>query len=277
MLDVGIWFLVFVVIVQLYSGAYMPLIRSVTLDPDDMPPRKPQLILTTTGTRKGSATVRRAATRRASVAGRRGGFPHPSPSQVPTGSLETKSQKYQNVQYALTELGPTVTHVNVIAQGTGNADRLGYKMRNTALHIRGQFHIPGTGPQAAVMGYYLVWDKFPNTTLATPTDIFNIDAAAGYDLSNTFPKDKDRFVVLKSYRRKLTASSGAGANIQLVDNFVKLPNYCVTGFTKGNGNGQIAATQSGALLFIPYGKVVVNGTITTMTLDTTKELFFAEA
>jgi len=30
-------------------------------------------------------------------------------------------------------------------------------------------------------------------------------------------------------------------------------------------------------LFIPYGKVIVNGTVTTMTLDTTKELFFAEA
>jgi hypothetical protein len=165
----------------------------------------------------------------------------------------------------------------VVAQGTGNADRLGYKMRNTAVHIRGQFHIPGDGPQAAVMGYYLVWDKFPNTALATPTDIFNIDAAAGYDLSNTFPKDKERFVVLKSYRRRLTASSGAGANIQLVDDFVKLPKSCVTGFTKGNGNGQIAATQSGALLFIPYGKVIVNGTFTTMTLDTTKELFFAEA
>ena len=238
--------------------------------------RLPNIILSDTGGR--SATHKRMAkTRRLTrVSGRRGGFPHPRPSVVPTGSLETKSQKYQNVQESLTELG-SVTHVNVVAQGTGNADRLGYKMRNTAVHIRGQFHIPSTGPQAAVMGYYMVWDKFPNTVLAAASDIFNIDAAAGYDLSNTFPKDKERFVVLKSYRRKLTASSGAGANIQLVDDFVKLPKYCVTGFTKGNGNGQIAATQSGALLFIPYGKVIVNGTITTMTLDTTKELFFAEA
>ena len=196
---------------------------------------------------------------------------------IPTGSLETKSQKYANIQYALTELGPTVTHVNVVAQDTSNASRLGYKMRNTAVHIKGQFHIPGTGPQAAVMGYFLVWDKSPNTQLAATTDMFNIDAGAGYDLSNTFPKDNDRFVVLKSVRRKLTASSGAGANISLIDDFVKLPAYCVTGFTKGNGNGQIAATQTGALLFLPYGKIVVNGTVTTMTLDTTKELFFAEA
>lgn len=277
MLVDGIWFLVFVVIVQLYSGAYMPLIRSVTLDPDDMPARKPQLILTTTSSRKGSATVRRAASRRATVVGRRGGFPHPPPSRVPTGSLETKSRKFANAQYGLTELGPTVTHVNVIPQGNGNADRLGYKMRNTAVHFRGQYHIPGTGPQAAVLGYYLVWDKSPNTTAPAISDIFNIDAAAGYDLSNTFPKDNDRFLILKTNRRKVTASSGAGANISLVDDYVKLPASCVTGFTKGNGNGSIAATQTGAIFLIPYGKVVVNGTITTMTLDVTTELFFAEA
>lgn len=277
MLGVGVWVLVFLVIVQLYSGAYMPLIRSVTLDPADMPRSSPKLILSTTGTRSRSAAVRRTASRRASVVGRRGGFPHPPPSRVPTGSLETKSRKFANAQYGLTELGPTVTHVNVIPQGTGNADRIGYKMRNTAVHFRGQYHIPGTGPQAAVLGYYLVWDKSPNTTAPTISEIFNIDAAAGYDLSNTFPKDNDRFVIVKSNRRKLTASSGAGANISLLDDYVKLPASCVTGFTKGNGNGTIAATQTGALFLIPYGKVVVNGTITTMTLDVTTELFFAEA
>ncbi len=256
----------------------MALVRSVTLDTANMPTsRAPAVILSSTSTRKGAAKGRRSRARGAAILGRRSGFPHPAPSTVPQGSLETKSQKYQNITYGLTELGPTVTHVNVIAQGTENASRLGYKMRNTGVHIKGQFTIPSNGPQAAVMGYYLVWDKSPNTTLATPTDIFLIDAGAGYDLSNTFPRDKDRFVVMKSVRRKLTASSRAGANISLVDDFVKLPKWCVTSFTKGNGNGQIAATQTGALLFVPYGKVIQGGTVTTMNLDTTKELFFAEA
>lgn len=256
----------------------MALVRSVTLDTSDMPTsRSPAVILSSTSTRKGAAKGRRYRARRSNLLGRRTGFPHPAPSKVPTGSLETKSRKYANVQFALTELGPTLNHVNVIPQGTGNADRLGYKMRNTAVHMRGQFHIPGTGPQAAVLGYYLVWDKSPNTAAPAISDIFNIDAGAGYDLSNTFPVDNERFMIVKSSRRKVTASSGAGANISLVDDYVKLPASCVTGFTKGNGNGTIAATQTGALYFIPYGKIVVNGTITTMTLDVTKELFFAEA
>jgi len=254
----------------------MALVRAHTL-PASMPSRSPAVILTSTATRKGQAQGRRSRARGSALLGRRSGFPHPAPSKVPQGSLETKSRKFANAQYPLTELGPTVTHVNVIPQGTGNADRDGYKMRNTGVHLRGQFHIPGTGPQAAVLGYYLVWDKSPNTTAPAISDIFNIDAAAGYDLSNTFPKDNDRFVIVKSARRKLTASSGAGANISLVDDYVKLPASCVTGFTKGNGNGTIAATQTGGLFLIPYGKVVVNGTITTMILNVTTELFFAEA
>ncbi len=237
----------------------------------------PAVILSDTGARSAKQT-RMAKTRRLTkVSGRRGGFPHPAPSKVPTGSLETKSRKFANTQYNLTELGPTITHINVIPQGNGNADRLGYKMLNTAVHFRGQFHIPNTGPQGAVLGYYLVWDKSPNTVTPPISDIFNIDAAAGYDLSNTFPKDNDRFVVMKSVRRALTASCGAKANMSLVDDFVKLPKSCVTGFTKGNGNGTVAATQTGALWMIPYGKIIVNGTITTMTLDLTTEVFFAEA
>ena len=210
--------------------------------------------------------------------GRRGGFPRPVPSSVPTGSLETKSIKYAAVTYNLLSGGQT-THVNNVAQGPANADRLGYKMRNTALHIKGQFLSNNTGPYMGIVGYFLVWDKSPNTALALPSDIFNISAGAGYDLGNTFPLDRDRFVVLKSMRRKVTQDPRAGLNQHLVDDYIPLPKYCVTSFTKGNASGAIANTQTGALLFIPWRTVTIAnaGGDDEVAGVFTNELYFAEA
>ncbi len=239
--------------------------------------RTPTLILSGTSTRAKKAGWKRSSTRRSLVAGRRGGFPRPVPSSVPTGSLETKSIKYAAVTYDLLSGGAT-THVNNVAQGTANADRLGYKMRNTALHIKGQFSVANTGPYMGICGYFLVWDKSPNTALALPSDIFNINAGAGYDLGNTFPLDRDRFVVLKSMRRKVTQDPRAGLNQHLVDDYVPLPKYCVTSFTKGNGSGAIANTQTGALLFIPWRTVTIAGTGDDKVAGVfTNELYFAEA
>jgi hypothetical protein len=169
--------------------------------------------------------------------------------------------------------------VNNVAQGTGNADRLGYKLRNTALHIKGQFSCTTDAPLLGICGYFLVWDKSPNTTLALPSDIFNINAGAGYDLGNTFPLDRDRFVVLKSMRRKVTKYVNDGNNHHLVDDYIPLPKYCVTSFTKGNGSGAIANTQTGALLFIPWRTVTISNTAGDDKVAGvfTNELYFAEA
>ena len=123
--------------------------------------RLPNIILSDTGGR--SATHQRMARKRrfTKVSGRRGGFPHPLPSKVPTGSLETKSIKYANVTYDLLS-GGVPTHINSVSQGTGNADRLGYKMRNTAVHVKGHFQCKQTGPRGSICGYMLVWDKSPS-------------------------------------------------------------------------------------------------------------------
>ncbi len=237
----------------------------------------PNIILSDTGGRSAEHKKRAKTQRYRAVVGRRGGFPRPVPSSVPTGSLETKSIKYAAVTYDLLSGGAT-THVNNVAQGTANADRMGYKMRNTALHIKGQFSVANTGPYMGLCGYFLVWDKSPNTALALPSDIFNINAGAGYDLGNTFPLDRDRFVVLKSMRRRITQDPRAGLNQHLVDDYIPLPKYCVTSFTKGNGSGAIANTQTGALLFIPWRTVTIAGTGDDKAAGVfTNELFFAEA
>ena len=268
---------VFCLFVQLYSGVFMALVRSVTLDTSDMPTsRAPAVILSSTSTRKGAAKGRRSRARGSRILGRRGGFPHPAPSAVPTGSLETKSQKFANTAYDLLA-GGVVTHLNSITQGTGNANRLGYKIKNTAVHLKGQFSCASGGPRAAVCGYYLVWDKSPNLALAATSDVFNINAGAGYDMSNTFPIDNDRFVVLKSKRRTICNSTAAGINTVLVDDFIKLPASCVTGFVKGNTTGGIANTQTGALLLMPYRSVTETSGDDKVALNVTTELFFAEA
>nr|AGA18293.1 hypothetical protein [uncultured marine virus] len=237
--------------------------------------RTPTLILSDTKSRTKSARTKRSSARRNVITGRRSGFPHPAPSRVPQGALETKSQKFANTEYDLLA-GGVATHINSITQGTGNANRIGYKIRNTAVHLKGQFSCAQGGPRSAVAGYYLVWDKSPNLALAATSDVFNINAGAGYDMSNTFPIDNDRFVVLKSVRRTLT-NSNAGRNVVLVDDFIKLPATCTTGFVKGNTTGGIANTQTGALLLMPYRSVTETAGDDKVALNVTMELFFAEA
>lgn len=273
----GFLFVLFVLFVQLYSGVFMALVRSVTLDTSDMPRRTPPaVILSSTSTRTGSAKGRRKGARGSRILGRRGGFPHPAPSTVPQGSLETKSRKYPNTTFDLLSAG-AIHHINVVPQGTGNADRLGYKIRNTAVHLKGQFSCDTGGPRVAVCGYIMVWDKSPNLAFPAISTIFNIDAGAGYDMSNTFPVDNDRFVIIKSKRRTITYNNAASSNQVLVDDFIKLPKWCVTGFVKGNGAGTVANTQTGALFLVPYRAVTVSGTDDKVLLNMTSELFFAEA
>ncbi len=259
----------------------MALVRSVTLDTANMPTsRAPAVILTGTGTRKGQAKGRRSRARGSRILGRRGGFPHPAPSQVPTGSLETKSKVYDIYAPGGLTANGYIHHINNISGGNGNAERIGYKVRNTALHIKGQFSAPQTnGPRAAVTGYVLVWDKSPNLALPAVSSIFKIDAGAGYDMSNTFPVDNDRFVILKSKRRTICNSTDNGVNTVLVDDYIKLPHSCVTGYVKGNASGVIANLQTGGLFLVPYRAVTEAGSTADneVILRATMELFFAEA
>ena len=270
---------VFCLFVQLYSGVFMALVRSVTLDTSDMPTsRAPAVILSSTSTRKGAAKGRRSRARGTALLGRRSGFPHPAPSTVPTGSLETKSVKYANILYNTLGSSGDVTHVNNVDQGTGNADRLGYKIRCTGVHFKGEFSCQQDGPRAAIVGYYVVWDKSPNLTLATTSNVFNINAGAGYDMANTFPIDNDRFMILKSFRRKISNSTASHANTVLVDDYIKLPKSCVTSYVKGNASGGIANLQQGALLLMPYVAVKEEAAgASQIILNRTAELFFAEA
>jgi hypothetical protein len=154
---------------------------------------------------------------------------------------------------------------------------MGQKCRNTAVHLKGQFLCQNGGARTALCGYIVVWDKSPNLAFPPVSDIFTIDGARGYDMSNTFPVDNDRFVILKSKRNKICNSTANGINTVLVDDFIKLPRYCVSSYVKGNTSGLIANTYTGGLFVIPWRKVLESNGDDAVTLDMVSELFFAEA
>ena len=229
--------------------------------------------------------------RQSQLAGRRTGYVHPTPSAVPTGSLETKVLRFSNRNISPVFQGQVI-HINQgIIQGTSSYTRLGHKIRNTGNRIKGHWFNDYNGPRSAIVGYSWVWDKSPNKSLPAVSDIFTIDATKGFDMANTLLVDdnSDRFKVLRSVRKHISksvlstgnaqqASYGQDDNVLLVDDFLKLPASCVTTYVKGDASGGISAVQTGALYLIPFCKVLSGGTPTSdITFSFTQESYFAEA
>ena len=251
--------------------------------------RMPTLVLSDTKSRTYGAKGKSSKARRSLLAGKRTGYVHPVPSSVPTGSLETKVLRFQARDIEPVFQGQVI-HINQgITQGTSSFTRLGHKIRNTGNRIKGHFFADETGPRCAIVGYSWVWDKSPNLSLPQVSDIFTIDAAKGYDMANTLLVDdnSDRFKVLRSVRKAIgkTQGNGGGAlpttgnedNLILVDDFLKLPAWCVTTYVKGDTTGGISAVQTGALYLIPFVKNVSLDGTTNVSFSFTQESYFAEA
>ena len=252
--------------------------------------RMPTLILSDTKSRAGGAKGKASKARRSLLAGKRTGYVHPTPSAVPTGSLETKVLRFSNRNISPVFQGQII-HINQgIVQGTSSFTRLGHKIRNTGNRIKGHFFADVNGPRAAIVGYSWVWDKSPNKTLPAVADIFTIDATKGYDMANTLLVDdnSDRFKVLRSVRKTISktvagantgnqAATGTENNIILIDDFLKLPTSCVTTYVKGDTTGGISAVQTGALYLIPFVKVLSDAGTTDVAFSFTQESYFAEA
>lgn len=231
--------------------------------------------------------------RGALVQGKRTGFAHPAPSRVPVGSLETKVQRQAERVLTPNENGQVITLNSSIAVGTQVYNRIGHKFRTTACRIKGWAFSDINADRAAIWGYAFVWDKSPNGVLPLVSDIFTINATSGYDMSNTMLVDdnSDRFTVLKSVRKPISktytstvnapsnqSSTGNAPNLGLIDDFLKLPPWAVTSYTKQAtaGTGTIAAHMAGALYIVPFVRNISgSGTVPT-SINFTAELFFAE-
>ena len=255
--------------------------------------RMPTLVLSDTKSRTYGAKGKASKARRSLLAGKRTGYVHPTPSAVPTGSLETKVLRFANRTIAPVYQGQVI-HINQgINQGTSSFTRLGHKIRNTGNRIKGHFFADVNGPRCAIVGYSWVWDKSPNKSLPAVADIFTIDANTGYDMANTLLVDdnSDRFKVLRSVRKTISKTQYEGGgnanvnttgnenNVLLIDDFLKLPASYVTTYVKGDTTGGISAVQTGALYLIPFVKVLstagANGT--DVQFSFTQESYFAEA
>jgi len=219
----------------------------------------------------------------------RSGFAAPAPSLVPVGALETKVKRNNLLQLTPGNLGQVVTMNTNINQGTAVYNRIGHRFRNTACRIKGHFFADFNGPRAAICGYAWVWDKSPNGATPGVGEIFTLDAIQpGFDMSNTMLVDdnSDRYTVLKSTRRVIGRCGGGGAdagysnnsaNIVLVDDLIKLPAWCVSGFRKGQIPGTTANHLTGALYLVPFVQNTSGEAANTVKFDFTSELFFAEA
>jgi len=243
--------------------------------------RMPTLVLSDTKSRSYGAKGKASKARKSLLAGKRTGYVHPTPSAVPTGSLETKV-----LRFSVRNINPVyqgqVIHINQgIIQGTSSYTRLGHKIRNTGNRIKGHFFADSNGPRAAIVGYSWVWDKSPNKSLPAVSDIFTIDATKGFDMANTLLVDdnSDRFKVLRSVRKAISKQTQPGGmdSTVLIDDFLKLPNWCVTTYVKGDTTGGISAVQTGALYLVPFVKLLSDAGTTDVTFSFTQESYFAEA
>ena len=247
----------------------------------------PVALLSSTASRAKKGSHKSSKARQSQLAGRRTGYVHPTPSGVPTGSLETKVLRFSNRNINPVYQGQVI-HINQgIVQGTSSFTRLGHKIRNTGNRIKGHFFADSDGPRAAIVGYSWVWDKSPNKSLPTVADIFTIDASKGFDMANTLLVDdnSDRFKVLRSVRKTIgkTVTPNASAsysnepNVILIDDFLKLPASCVTTYVKGDTSGGISAVQTGALYLVPFVKLLSGAGTSDVTFSFTQESYFAEA
>jgi len=238
--------------------------------------------------RRLEAKAKAGSRRAARLQGLRTGFAAPSPSRVPVGALETKVKRNNLLQLTPSNTGQVVSLNTGINQGTAVYNRIGHKIRNTACRVKGHFYADFNGPRAAICGYAWVWDKSPNGATPGVGEIFTIDAIQpGFDMANTLLVDdnSDRFKVLKSFRKTIARCGGGGAdagysnnsaNIVLVDDLLKLPAWCVSGFKKGEIAGTTAHHLNGALYLVPFVKNLSGEVGNTVTFDFTSEVYFAE-
>ena len=185
--------------------------------------------------------------------------PHPGPSMAPSNSSTNKSLTFDAVGYypedVITNTGYLMDNV---ARGTADNQRIGSKWRPQALHLRGLVQTVQNAEHTdqIMSGYYVVWDKQPNQSLAQFSSVF-IGTSAPF----AFPSagGDDRFVILRhktfnmTYQGQPTGVGDANSNSQyLIDDYIKIPPNLICHANSIGSDGGIGTRISGALLFFPF-------------------------
>jgi len=224
--------------------------------------------------RAADAKKRQSSARKARISYQQVGFPIPLPSTAPALSLESKSVQYTQVTNSMFSDGQSIQHCNVVTQGAGNSQRLGNKYRCTGISIKGR--IETVVDSRCIAGYYLVWDKQSNKAMPAASDIFTLDGSGSLHIFNTGLKvgGRERFTIVGKYRTTLARTTVDNLpSLRDLDQFHKLPKWCVTTMQAGTTTGAMNTIVSGSLLLIPYSNLGDNPP----QIKNANQLFFEEA
>jgi len=152
------------------------------------------------------------------------------------------------------DLTGSITHLDVVTQGSTVNSRDGRKFMPTWVNMRGFCHNNPTsvGTDNAVI---LVWDKQPNKALAAITDV--LDAAA--PTAQNKRENASRFIILRRWNVVMTGKSDGSTVpgfLRNFDKFVRLPRGLIAECTPADTTGAIGNRVSGALLLITVGNVL---------------------
>lgn len=163
------------------------------------------------------------------------------------------SRKYTDRGFSQTvdNTTPFVTILNNTGEGTDEDERIGHKIRLTALAVQGYFGaITGTDLSAIRIMY--VWDAQPTGVLPAITDILETsDPLSHMNLDN-----RERFSTLLDYLYPMTTVSGTGPGAIVIKDYFdmyKYPRYTIF----NSSAATIAAISTGAL----YQVVVTDSTV----------------
>lgn len=165
---------------------------------------------------------------------------------------EAKYVDIAATNYALNVTG-SITHLDVVPTGTTVNSRDGRKFKPTAVQFRGNAGADQT-TTCTSGAMYLVWDHQPNKALASITDV--LDSATAQSFSKR--ENSQRFKIIKKWRwafsgNSLTAGQQTSSSWFDIDDYVKLPDYCVAECTTSDTTGAIGNRVTGALLLITVG------------------------
>lgn len=151
------------------------------------------------------------------------------PLNIRTGGFLGKELKFVDYQIdptlvttAWMLLNPAVGALNAIAQGAGESQRIGRKVTNASLHIRGRLAFSGTNiTTSRIIRIVVLKDSQANGATITPANVFN---AVGDSIDQFRDLERiSRFQVLYDKRIALNPAIGWSGAGGVISNQVSLP------------------------------------------------------
>lgn len=184
--------------------------------------------------------------------GSRQSIPPALVSRIVKSANDTDYTDTAVASYAMDTTG-SITHVNIIAQGTAVSQRLGKKLRLKSLQIRG-YAVGNSAAQINKCCHLIVWDRRPVGSLPGINEI--VTSVSSLSMNND--NNSGRYRILKRYDFMVLGNADAGVSGDITDcSAVLLDSYLdlkglETVFDTTTG-GAINSIESGALYAITMG------------------------